>query len=474
MFENIHQEAYDAFRSKKTFPIEFRKKQIYQIYRCLTENKEQFLEALLRDGKTHYESLLTEFTILEKDISHVLKNISSWTKDDCHSLELLFNLLLDRASICYEPLGVVLIIGTWNYPINTTISPLVDAIAAGNCAVIKVSEVSWNTGVLMAELFPKYLDHSAYHFVTGSAKESTELLKLKWDHIFYTGSTKVGKIIAKAAAENLTTCTLELGGKSPTIVDYSSDLSVAAARITSSKFFNNGQTCIAPDYVLIPQSIISDFIELIDQNLKRFYTEDIQGNENYGRIVSADHFNRLCGLLKKSKGKVEISGKCQKDDRGYFIHPHVVVVERPDEDELMKDEIFGPILVIVPCESSQRAIDFINKRPKPLACYMFSNDSKAIDSIKTFVPAGAFVVNDCMTHFVTGLPFGGVGDSGSGCYHGKYGFKTFSHAKPVLVRRAFMEFMNSLRYPPYIQWKSDLSRKFLVGGIRDPESNSWF
>jgi acyl-CoA reductase-like NAD-dependent aldehyde dehydrogenase len=294
---------------------------------------------------------------------------------------------MDSAKAVYEPLGTVLVIGTWNYPFNTAICPLIGAIGGGNTVALKLSEIAEHTATLLTDLIPRYLDQDVCRVVNGSVDVATELLKLRWDHIFYTGNTQVGKIIAKAAAEYLTTCTLELGGKSPCIIDRNVDLVLAAKRIAYGKLLNCGQTCVAPDYLLIPKDIRDEFLEHFKEAINEIYGEFGATKDwvDYGRIVNERHFQRLKSYLDNTKGEVFLKGEQNEKD---LIFGPTVVINPSDSEPLSKDEIFGPILSVIDCESVEHAIEYINSREKPLACYVFSNDSFQLDQVQRLVPAG--------------------------------------------------------------------------------------
>jgi len=340
-----------------------------------------------------------------------------------------------------------LIIGAWNYPVQLTLVPLIGAIAAWNCVVLKPSEVSPHTAQLLANILPKYLDKQAYRVVNGGVAETTTLLEQKFDHILYTGNGNVGKIVMRAAAAHLTPVTLELGGKSPAIVDSNVNIVNAARRIAWGRFMNAGQTCIAPDYVLIKSGLERPFIDAVKATLDEFYGKDVQKSHDYCRIVNKTHFNRLKKVIETAGGEKVIGGELNEEDR--FIPPTVIL--NPDENSsVLRDEIFGPILPIVPIKSIDEAIRYVNDRDKPLALYVFSKDKKVIEKVLSNTTSGGAVANDTLMHAtVPELPFGGVGPSGVGAYHGKHSFELFSHKKAVMVKDMGMEFLNDVRYPPY-------------------------
>ena len=463
----IHAKLKAKFRSGKTQSVEYRLHQLKALYDCLEREQTALLDATALDGKCRQEAHLVDILLVKKELALFSKDLHSWLQPERKSLDLVNSLSLDAGSVRLDPLGVVLIIGTWNYPINTSLIPLIGALAAGNCVVLKLSEVSHNLSSKLAQTLRQYLDPDCFRVVLGAVEQSTALLKLKWDHIFYTGNGTVGRIIARAAAEHLTPCTLELGGKSPVYIDADSPIDLAACvrRIAFGKFVNSGQSCIAPDYVLLPSRLQEAFIAEMRTAIRGFYGSDSQTAfewKDYSKIASDRHFQRLDTLLKHSKGKVVIQGP--PDAKNRLFPPHIVVNVMRD-DALMKDEIFGPLLPIVTCDSLDDAIEFINDGDKPLAAYIFSNDHSNVQKFQERVPAGGIVVNDVVMHYsVNALPFGGVGESGVGRYHGIFSLKCFSHEKPVLWRSLRTEPVSQyLIYPPYTERKSDIVGKVLVG-----------
>jgi aldehyde dehydrogenase (NAD+) len=357
-----------------------------------------------------------------------------------------------------EPLGTVLIIAPWNYPVQLVLGPLIPALAAGNTAVVKPSEVAPATAAALADLIPRYLDERAVQVVTGGVDETTELLAHQFDHIFYTGNGTVGRVVMEAASRHLTPVTLELGGKSPAIVTDSADVVVSARRIAWGKFVNAGQTCVAPDYVLVPESLHDQFVAELVTALKTFFGDDPATSQDYGRIVNARHHARLTGLLDRGGyDAVAVGGERDIDSR--YIAPTVLTGVKPDA-AVMEDEIFGPILPVLTYEQLDDAIAFVNERPKPLALYVFGSRATAIDRVVEHTSAGGVTVNHTLLHVsVHDLPFGGVGASGMGAYHGDAGFHIFSHAKPILHRSTKPD--ASIAYPPYTAFKQKVLRRVL-------------
>jgi aldehyde dehydrogenase (NAD+) len=440
-----------TYQSGLTKPHAWRKQQLQQLQLMLDEHENEFLEALQHDlGKSSAEGWLTELGFLKSDIKHTLHHLNGWMKPQRVRQPLLA--WPGKSYLHPEPLGVVLIIGAWNYPIQLLFSPLVAAIAAGNCAIVKPSELSPKTAALIERLLPDYLAAEAFQVITGGAEVASELLRHRFDHIMYTGGGRVGRIVMRAAAEHLTPVTLELGGKSPAVVLADADIMVAARRIAWGKWINAGQTCIAPDYVLIDEAKHDEFIAALKHCCDEFFGEDPQHANDYGRIVNRQHFDRLTGYLKD--GRIAFGGEFDGDDR--YIQPTVLCdVER--ESKVMQDEIFGPILPVLKIKNLAEAIDFIQNRDKPLALYGFSKSARQLKQLTEHTHAGNQCNNDTLMFMLNPeLPFGGVGPSGMGRYHGKFGFDTFSHMKSVMTRPFTMD--PRFRYPPYTSFKQKLLR----------------
>ncbi|XP_066299739.1 aldehyde dehydrogenase family 3 member B1-like isoform X1 [Branchiostoma lanceolatum] len=448
--------------------VEYRHEQLRALLRCIDENVDRWTEALRKDlHKSKMECLVMEVNYTRNEVICHLNNLDEWTKPEYVKKELLQ--ISDECYIQKEPLGVVLIIGAWNYPVQLVLCPLIAAISAGNCAIMKPSELSEATAALIEELLPKYVDKDCFAVINGGVKETTELLEQKFDHIMYTGNSNVGKIVMAAAAKHLTPVTLELGGKSPCYVDKNCDVEVAARRIAWGRFVNSGQTCIAPDYVLCPSENQERLLKGLQAALEEYFGKDPKESEDYCRIVNQRHFQRVKTMIDKTKGSIAIGG--DSDEKDLYISPTVVKDVQPT-DALMEGEIFGPVLPIVTAETADDAVRFINSRDKPLALYAFANDKKVVRDIAQRTSSGSFCGNDTMMQMsLATLPFGGVGPSGMGSYHGKFGFDAFSHKKAVLVKALAMEKVNNLRYPPYTEkkmsWINWLSAKKVKsrGGI---------
>ncbi|XP_066299759.1 aldehyde dehydrogenase family 3 member B1-like [Branchiostoma lanceolatum] len=430
--------------------LQYRQEQLRALLRCLHENEDRWTNALKKDlHKPMMECMGMEVEYCRNEIIIHLNNLDEWTKPEYVKKDLIQ--VMDECYIRKEPLGVVLIIGAWNYPVQLVLCPLIAAISAGNCAILKPSELSEASAALIEELLPKYLDKDCFAVINGGVKETTELLEQKFDHIMYTGNSNVGKIVMAAAAKHLTPVTLELGGKSPCYVDKNCDIDVAARRIAWGRFINCGQTCIAPDYVLCSSENQERLLKGLQAALEEYFGKDPKESEDYCRIVNQRHFQRVKTMIEKTKGSIAIGG--DSDEKDLYISPTVVKDVQPT-DALMEGEIFGPVLPIVTAETADDAVRFINSRDKPLALYAFANDQKVIRDIVERTSSGAFCGNDTMMQMsLSTLPFGGVGTSGMGNYHGKFGFDTFSHKKAVMLKALAMEKMNGLRYPPYTDQK---------------------
>ncbi|XP_007518740.1 aldehyde dehydrogenase family 3 member B1 [Erinaceus europaeus] len=438
------QRLREAFGSGRTRPAEFRASQLKGLSRFLKDNKQLLQEALAQDlHKPSFEAEVSELSIAQSEIDLALRSLRAWMKDQPVSRNLATQ--LDSAFIRKEPYGMVLVISPWNYPLNLTLVPLVGALAAGNCVVLKPSEFSRSTEKVLAEVLPRYLDQDCFAVVRGGPEETGQLLERKFDYIFFTGSPRVGRLVMMAAAKHLTPVTLELGGKNPCYVDEDCDPQTVANRVAFFRFFNAGQTCVAPDYVLCSPATQERLLPALQSAISRFYGEDPRGSASLGRICSLKHFQRLQGLL--GCGRVAIGG--QSDERDLYIAPTVLVDVRETEP-VMQEEIFGPILPIVTVGSLEEALAFIRRREKPLALYAFSNRSQVVRQVLAQTSSGGFCGNDGFMHLtLASLPFGGVGASGMGRYHGRFSFDTFSHHRACLLRRPGLEKVYSLRYPPY-------------------------
>jgi acyl-CoA reductase-like NAD-dependent aldehyde dehydrogenase len=378
---------------------------------------------------------------ISSEAKHAIAQLPRWMKPLRVNTPLV--LALSRTQVRFDPLGVGLIIGTWNYPVMLTLSPLIAAISGGNAAVIKPSEMAAATADVIARRLPEYLDRGAFSVVLGGVPETTALLEQQWDHIFFTGGTTVAKVVMTAAARNLTPVVLELGGKNPTIVHSSADLGVAARRIAQGRWSNAGQTCTAPDYVLVFKDVAKPFLEHLKETILRFYGDDPQKSPDYGRIVSDQHFDRLIGLL--ASGTIYHGGQHDRADR--FIAP-TVLTNVSQNSPVMQEEVFGPILPILEVGNVKEVIDFVNAGPSPLGLYVFAEDQSLTEQILASTASGDAAVNDCAIQpIIHDLPFGGVGGSGMGKYHGEWGFRAYTNPRGVLYHSARIDL--GVRYPPY-------------------------
>ncbi|XP_031463127.1 aldehyde dehydrogenase family 3 member B1-like [Phasianus colchicus] len=442
-----------AWLSGRTRSLEYRMAQLEALGRFLEEKKQDILEATALDmHKPPFEAEFSEVLLCKNELNEALNNLSRWMKDKHVDKNLATQ--LDSAFIRKDPYGVVLIIGPWNYPIYLLLVPLIGAIAAGNCVIIKPSELTKNSEKLMEEVLPKYLDKDCFAVVTAGVEETTRLLENKFDYIFFTGSPSVGRIIMTAAAKHLTPVTLELGGKNPCYVSDTCDVQNVARRVAWGRFFNAGQTCIAPDYVLCSVEMQEKLMPALREAITEFYGSEPRDSPDFARIVGDEQFKRVQALL--SSGRVAIGG--QTDEKERYIAPTVLVDVKPS-DPAMQEEIFGPILLIITVANMDEAIDFINSRERPLVVYAFSSDNKEVNQVLERTSSGGFCGNDTLMHVtLTSLPFGGIGSSGMGMCHGQFTFDTFTHHRGCLQRGTGLEPINTLRYPPYSTHKMGLIR----------------
>ncbi|KAJ1168746.1 hypothetical protein NDU88_000660 [Pleurodeles waltl] len=426
--------------------MEYRMSQLQALLKLLEENNAAINEALVQDlHKPAFEAEVSETCLINNEIIVALNNLNTWMTDEYVTKN--WATMLYTAYIRKDPFGVVLIIGPWNYPLSLLLIPLVGAIAAGNCSIVKPSEISKNTEKLVSDLLPRYLDPECFAVVCGGPQETTQLLENKFDYIFFTGSPNVGKIIMAAAAKHMTPITLELGGKNPCFIDNACDPVTTAKRVLWSHFFNAGQTCVSPDYVLCTKEMEEQLVLAMKETLEEFYGKDPKQSPDFARIINDRHFQRLKALL--GSGTVAIGGDYDEKER--YIAP-TILVDVKETDPVMQEEIFGPILPFLTIEGPDEAIAFINQHERPLATFVFSPDSKVVDDVLQQTSSGVFWSNDGMMQMtLPSLPFGGIGTSGMGMQHGKFSFDTFSHHRAVLLRGLGMEGLNSIRYPPYTE-----------------------
>lgn len=446
------------FASGETRSLAFRRRQLQQFKVNILAAEKEIYSALNADlGKSETEAYLGELALVLGEIDYALKHLTRWSQPARVRVPLPFQLA--SAKVVPEPLGVVLIISPWNYPLGLALGPLVSAIAAGNCAIIKPSEIAPNTSKVLAQLVADTFEPNYVTLTEGGVSVAQALLAEPFDHIFFTGSSAIGKVVMRAAAEHLTPVTLELGGKCPCLVTAKADIAVAARRIVWGKCFNAGQTCVAPDYLLVQAEIKDALLAAIAQTVVDFYGEDMALSPDYGRIVSDRHFQRLHALMTDtlSVGKPILGGQCEPATRYMAL---TVVDEVPPTATVMQEEIFGPILPVLTYQNLDEAIAFINQRPKPLAIYLFSTDSSQQQAVETQTSSGGLCINEPISQYIVQtLPFGGVGQSGIGAAHGKAGFDTFSHYKSVLKKTNWPDL--SLRYPPYDDGKLAVLKRLL-------------
>ena len=444
----------NTFRSGKTRPMAWRKQQLKQLRKLVKENEEELLATLKTDlGKSAFEGWVTEINVIYAELDHTMQHFEEWLAPE----QVITPMIAQPATstIHHEPLGTVLVIGPWNYPVQLALLPLVPALASGNCVLVKPSEVAAATSRLVAELVPKYLDPDAVRVIEGGVPETTELLALAWDHIFFTGSTAVGHVVMEAAAKHLTPVTLELGGKSPCIIDETAKIKVSANRILWGKMYNAGQTCVAPDYIFVHKSVEEAFITAFEKALKSFFPAGVQASPDYGRMINTRHFDRVVALMEGQE--IALGGEHDRDE--LFIAPTLLRNVDPNSP-VMASEIFGPLLPVLTYENVDEVVEFINDGPKPLALYVFSSRRKKQEHILNNTSSGGACINQTIMHLgVPDLPFGGVGASGMGAYHGRSGIETFSHRKSVFKRGTLVD--PAVIYPPYNGLKNILAKTLL-------------
>lgn len=440
----IFKNQKEFFESGKTINVDYRIKNLKKLNDIIKKNEDKILNELKKDlGKSNFEGYVTEVGILYDDINFHIKNVKKWSSEEKRKSPIVY--YPSKSYIYKEPYGVTLIIGPFNYPFQLVIAPLIGAISAGNTAIIKPSENSRNIALLLEKLINENFPEGYLRVVNPlGGKETVSLLLDKpFDYIFFTGSVRVGKLVMQKAAQHLTPVTLELGGKSPCIVDSDAKLKLAAKRIVWGKFLNAGQTCVAPDYLCVHKSVKDELLKLIINEIRVQFGENVRNSEDYPRIVNKSSLERLSGYL--NDGKIYYGGNIDEDN--LYMEPTLII--KPDlNSPLMSDEIFGPILPILVYEDLDNVIKFINHREKPLALYYFSESKKKIKYVLTSTTSGGVTINDTIIHVANpNLPFGGVGNSGVGKYHGKESFETFTHNKSVMKRGTFIEF--NIRFEPY-------------------------
>ncbi|EES37088.1 MULTISPECIES: aldehyde dehydrogenase [Staphylococcus] len=432
------------FNTHKTKNLKFRKQQLKLLSKNIKNHENKLLDALYKDlGKSKVEAYATEIGMLLKSIKLMRKELKNWSKTKQTDTPLY--LFPTKSYIKKEPYGTVLIIGPFNYPVQLVFEPLIGAIAAGNTAIVKPSELTPHVAIVIRDIIEDTFDETYVSVVEGGIEETQTLLSLPFDYIFFTGSEKVGKIVYEAAARKLIPVTLELGGKSPVIVDDTANIKVASERISFGKFTNAGQTCVAPDYILVQRKVKNDLIKALKKTITEFYGENIEKSPDFGRIVNQKHFNRLNDLLQIHKDNVVFGGNSSKED--LYIEP-TLLDNITNDNKIMKEEIFGPILPIITYDNFDEVLEIIQSKSKPLSLYLFSEDENMTHRVLEELSFGGGAINDTLMHLANpNLPFGGIGSSGIGQYHGKYSFDTFSHMKSYTFKSTRLE--SSLFFPPY-------------------------
>lgn len=444
----------EYFLKGETLPVKFRKAALDALYKGVKKHEKELLDAMKMDlGKSASEAYMTEVGLVLSEIKYARSHVGSWASPTC-KLAPLTNFPATQ-KIMKDPFGVVLIMSPWNYPVLLTLGPLVAAIAAGNCVCVKPSAYSPNTSRVMKALLDEAFEPQFVQCITGGREENKTLLDQTFDYIFFTGGVTVGKMVMEKAAQHLTPVTLELGGKSPVIIDKTADLRLAARRLAFGKWLNCGQTCIAPDYVLCHKDVRKRFVELLVEEARKQYGDNPLQNQDYGKMINEKHFSRVCALINKEKA---VWGG-QSDEASLRIAP-TVMDGVTEQDAVMQEEIFGPLMPVIEVQSMDEAYDFVRRRPHPLAFYLFATTGSVKKRFLSGCRFGGGCVNDTIMHIAThNLPFGGVGNSGMGAYHGKKGFDTFTHEKAVVFKPNFLDL--PLRYQPYNKFKDWVIKLFL-------------
>lgn len=452
--ESILQKQKKYFESQVTKNLDFRINMLKRLKGGIKEYEIEILESLKTDlGKHENEAYMSEVGFVYASINHMIKNLKKWAKPQKRPAP--FYLMPSKSYIVNEPYGSVLIIGPYNYPFQLLIEPLIGAIAAGNTAVLKPSEMAPNVSKVVRKIIEDIFNQEYIACIEGGIETNISLLKSKFDYIFFTGSANVGKIVMKEAAENLIPVTLELGGKSPVIIDASANIKEAARRIIWGKTMNAGQTCVAPDYVLVDKSVKDKLIKYMIDTLKEFFGDDIEQSDSFGRIINDRHFRRIKNMIEKDKEGIVFGGHFNEEKK--YIEPTLIEISSL-EAATMQEEIFGPVLPIMTYENLDSVIKIIRNNPKPLALYLFTTDRNIERKVLNEVSSGNACINDTITHLVNPyIPFGGVGNSGIGSYHGKDSFETFSHRKGILKKPAGMG--NSLLYPAFTENQLKIIKK---------------
>lgn len=438
------EESKNFFKTHKTKDIKFRKQQLKLLSKSIKSHENELLEALKHDlGISAVEAYATEIGITLKSIKMARKELKNWSKTK--QVDTPIFMFPSKSYIKPEPYGTVLIIGPFNYPVQLLFEPLIGAIAAGNTAIIKPSELTPNVANVIRQIIEDVFSADFVAVVEGGIEETQTLIHLPFDYMFFTGSEKVGQIVYEAASKNLVPVTLELGGKSPVIVDDTANIKVSSDRISFGKFTNAGQTCVAPDYILVNKKVKNELIEALKQSIQEFYGANVEKSPDFGRIVNDKHFNRLNDLLKVHENNIVSGGHTNAGER--YIEPTILDGITP-ASKIMQEEIFGPLLPIITYDDLNEAFDIVQSKAKPLSLYLFSEDENTTHRVLNELSFGGGAINDTLMHLANpNLPFGGVGASGIGQYHGKYTFETFSHKKSYIFKSTRLD--SSIIYPPY-------------------------
>lgn len=451
--QTLVQNQHDFFMKNNTKSVEFRRRQLLRLKTAILKYEDDILDALNSDlSKAHFEGYITEVSIVLEELDYMLKHLDKLSRP--RTVHMPITQFPSVSYIYQEPYGVVLIMAPWNYPFQLSLVPLVGAIAAGNCAVVKPSNYSPAASHMIAKLLRGIFPPEYIAVIEGGREENSALLLQKFDYIFFTGGTTVGKTVMRAAAENLTPVTLELGGKSPCIIDETANISRAARRVAWGKFLNAGQTCVAPDYVLVHESVKERFLKALQKNIEKFYGTDPQLNPEYPKIITQRHFDRLCTLIREEPSV--IGGRLNPE---YLKIEPAILPDATWDSPAMQEEIFGPVLPVISYTDLNAELIRIKKRPRPLALYLFTGSKETRRKVLREVSFGGGCINDTIIHLASsGLPFGGVGDSGIGGYHGEASFRTFSHSKSVVKKGTAIDI--PLRYPPFKN-KLNIVKKFM-------------
>lgn len=451
--QNVEQQRI-FFSTGVTLSYEYRKNALEKLRRAITTHESEIFEALKADlGKSNFESYMCEVGLVLDELTFAQKNLKKWMKPQ--NRKTPFSQFHAKSFVCSEPYGCVLLMSPWNYPFMLTLSPLIGAICAGNCITIKPSAYSSSVSTIIKKLLSSCFDVAYINVIEGGRHENSALLEEKFDFIFFTGSVSVGGIVMEKASKHLTPVILELGGKSPCIVDKTADIKLAAKRIAFGKYLNCGQTCVAPDYLLIHDSVKDEFLKYLVNYIVEFFGANPLDNSNYGHIINETHHNRILNLINKS-GEIYYGGE---SNQRLQISP-TILTEVDLYDPVMKEEIFGPVLPVIPFKSIEQAINIIKGYAKPLALYLFTKSKAVENTFLTSVSFGGGCINDTVVHLATThMGFGGVGDSGMGTYHGHLSFKAFSHEKSIMKKYTWFDL--NVRYHPYSDKKLNILRKFM-------------